>query len=306
MEYVKRLDSLSLAIHEISITLRASVPHSNIIPIIDISFEKEGGRMVMPRASSNLFDLISYKPRPSNDVINMYIDRIGSAVDYLHQQGIVHRDLKSDNILMLDGLPYLTDFGISIYLTDECHWSMCCSDKHKPPEAFSELDITNKIAIDMWALGILILEIVVWQRKLFDSPIGELATIIADKSAIGLVKSKFHLHQYEPLLTELLMIDPEERRLWYDGNHTIKDSKIYLPLSPLLTSIKEELLIPDHVFTRPINNIEELWVLCCEHDIYLSDKYCAGKIAGDLYSNVLNVARDVFRPGKGSINSNSG
>lgn len=305
MGYIKRINSLDLAIHEITLIIELS--HPTIIPILDINLTEDYGEIVMPNAQLNLYELIKNHYRLPDVVLKVYLDRIGTAIDYIHQQGIVHRDIKADNILIIDGLPYLSDFGISIHLEDECHWSMCSSEYYRAPEAFDELDIIDKVAIDMWALGILVLEILNWKITLFNDPLGEIAINDNELDLINWINSNYPINEeYYLLVSELLTIDPTKRRRWYGEERIINTPTIYLPTNPLLLMIREELLLPDYIFTSPINTIEELYVLCCQHNIYLSDKYCADKIDYNLYDSVLNVARDVLRPRKSPADPHPG
>ena len=39
---------------------------------------------------------------------------MGEALDYAHRQGVIHRDIKPANVLMLEGKPVISDFGIAL------------------------------------------------------------------------------------------------------------------------------------------------------------------------------------------------
>ncbi len=105
-----------------------SLDHPGIIPIIDtIESDSEhqspfgNFAIVMPYVPFTLRDKITAsgitKERTGRlDIkkIDSYLDQITSALQYVHAQGIIHRDIKPDNILIDDeDHIYLTDFGIA-------------------------------------------------------------------------------------------------------------------------------------------------------------------------------------------------
>jgi calcium/calmodulin-dependent protein kinase I len=56
--------------------------------------------------------------------------KLVQAVDYMHKQGIMHRDLKLQNIMIrgenrFDVEPIIVDFGIADYVQKEAVYSMC-------------------------------------------------------------------------------------------------------------------------------------------------------------------------------------
>ena len=88
--------------------------HPHVVPIIDAG-EGEGILYtVMPHLPGGSFaDRIVLGARPASEVAAV-VAQAASALDYAHRRGIVHRDVKPDNILFdEDGHAMVTDFGIA-------------------------------------------------------------------------------------------------------------------------------------------------------------------------------------------------
>lgn len=96
---------------EIRIVARLSHPH--IIPLID-SGESDGLLYyVMPyHEGETLRQRLARAPLPTGAAITVIRD-IALALGHAHQAGFVHRDLKPDNILLVDGHAFLMDFGVA-------------------------------------------------------------------------------------------------------------------------------------------------------------------------------------------------
>lgn len=81
------------------------------------------------------------------------------AFEYLHARGIIYRDLKPEN-LMLDERGYvkLVDFGFAKYIGNSSKtWTFCGTPEYVAPEII--LNKGHDRAVDYWALGILIHEL---------------------------------------------------------------------------------------------------------------------------------------------------
>jgi tRNA A-37 threonylcarbamoyl transferase component Bud32 len=98
----------------------ASFTHPNIIDIYDVGEEGETPYIVMEYgAGDNLQQIIeSEGPFEPDDVASL-IEQVASALDYAHERGFVHRDIKPQNILVDEqGLAKVVDFGIAKSLAD--------------------------------------------------------------------------------------------------------------------------------------------------------------------------------------------
>ena len=92
--------------------------------------------------------------------VQFYAAQITAALDHIHQQQIVHRDLKLSNIL-LDQLGYvkLIDFGLCKKLgSNEARSYTCCgTPEYLPPEMLTREG--HAAPADWWALGVIMYEL---------------------------------------------------------------------------------------------------------------------------------------------------
>ncbi len=93
----------------------AALDHANIVPIYEFGEQDDLAYLVMPYLpDGSLAELLARQgPLPIPQAL-AYVDQIANALDYAHQHGIVHRDVKPSNLLLHpDGRLLLADFGIA-------------------------------------------------------------------------------------------------------------------------------------------------------------------------------------------------
>lgn len=93
----------------------ATLDHPGIIRVHEIFEENETAYMAMDYVKGpDFLQTVEGTARPltPKDII-AHLDRLLDAVGYLHEQGLLHRDISPDNILLNEetGLPVLIDFG---------------------------------------------------------------------------------------------------------------------------------------------------------------------------------------------------
>jgi serine/threonine protein kinase len=107
-------DSTFLARFQREARVVAKLDHPNIVPIYDFS-EHEGVPYLVMKFVEG--ETLSTNLRDGPLLVvecSRILGAVGGALAYAHQQGVLHRDLKSSDILLEnDGNVYLTDFGLS-------------------------------------------------------------------------------------------------------------------------------------------------------------------------------------------------
>lgn len=93
----------------------AMLSHQNIVNIFDVSVSEDLKYIVMEYIEGEtLKSYMSRKGRLSFDEICYFTEQILAALDHAHSRGVIHRDIKPQNIMILEnGMVKVTDFGIA-------------------------------------------------------------------------------------------------------------------------------------------------------------------------------------------------
>ncbi|KAI5479152.1 AGC/Akt protein kinase [Pseudohyphozyma bogoriensis] len=138
--------------------------------------------------------------------VRFYLCEIILALEYLHNAGIIYRDLKPENCL-LDGLGHcvLVDFGLSKLMSssEESTRTLCGTTAFMAPEVL--LDVGYNWRCDWWSLGVLLFEMC------YDAEtrVEEYERIL--KGPIKIPTKRGYSAENKDLLLKLLTRDPNQR-----------------------------------------------------------------------------------------------
>jgi serine/threonine protein kinase len=146
----------------------ARLKHPNIVNIYDVGQEGNSLFIVMELLKGqNLYQVVKTEGPLSLDRIVEIVEQIGAALDFAHDHGVVHRDVKSANVIIgEDDHATLTDFGLVKALRDSVHFSdpgrsparKAGSLAYMAPESIQRGEFTPKS--DLYGLGVVLYEIV--------------------------------------------------------------------------------------------------------------------------------------------------
>jgi len=141
--------------------LAASLRHPHILKVFDYGQHDHWAYLVTELlAGGSLADRLQHGPL-SPDATSRILEQIASGLDYAHDKGILHRDLKPPNVLLDEmGSAYLTDFGIARILSETTALTqsglVIGTPSYMPPEQWQGKVLDARA--DIYALGITLFE----------------------------------------------------------------------------------------------------------------------------------------------------
>ena len=146
------------------------VKHPFIVELVSAFQTESKFYLVLEYASGGeLFTYVKRRKTLPVTEARLYIAEVALALEYLHQNGIIYRDLKTENVLLAeDGHVKLADFGLSKDVSFmEATTSFCGTNEYLAPEILKRLPYT--CMVDWWSLGIFTYEILFGATP-FESP----------------------------------------------------------------------------------------------------------------------------------------
>uniref|UniRef100_A0A8C7ZJU0 non-specific serine/threonine protein kinase n=1 Tax=Oryzias sinensis TaxID=183150 RepID=A0A8C7ZJU0_9TELE len=184
--------------------------HPHIIKLYQVMETKDMLYIVTEYAKNGeMFDYLTSNGRMSEDEARTKFWQILTAVDYCHRHHIVHRDLKTENLLLDSNMNIkLADFGFgNFYNAGEPLSTWCGSPPYAAPEVFEGKEYEGP-QLDIWSLGV-VLYVLVCGSLPFDGPS---LPALRQRVTEGRFRIPFFMSQdCENLIRKMLVVDPARR-----------------------------------------------------------------------------------------------
>ncbi|KAJ3260157.1 hypothetical protein HK103_001233 [Boothiomyces macroporosus] len=163
---------------ETEVRVLKMIKHENIIQLYEM-FEFNGKIFLVMElvTGGELFDEITQRGTFNERDAAAIVQKILSAIKYLHEMGIVHRDLKPENLLLSDRTRNprvkISDFGLSkIFKETDILKTACGTPGYVAPEILKKKGYGPQV--DMWSLGVITYILLCGYPPFFDSSNTEL------------------------------------------------------------------------------------------------------------------------------------
>nr|CAB3267501.1 serine/threonine-protein kinase ULK1-like [Phallusia mammillata] len=168
------------------IQILKGLQHENIVQLFECKESSQNVYLVMEYCNGgDLADYLQAKGTLSEDVIRIFLRQIMSAMAALHSKGILHRDLKPQNLLLSyksqKPQPHeitvkIADFGFARYLqSNMMAATLCGSPMYMAPEVITSQHYDAKA--DLWSIGTIVYQCLVGKAPFQASTPQELRNI---------------------------------------------------------------------------------------------------------------------------------
>ena len=187
------MDGTAQIIKNEQMLLRRRLSHPNICVPVEFFTVQHIHCIVLEMLEFTLERIIMDKGHAFSGIV--VLNHILRGILYLHGNNVMHRDLKSSNVMFKKGVAIIIDFG----------WSVDCSDAdveagvetkpwtlwYRPPEVALKFELQQRglwydKSADLWPIGLIGVEML-WKRAVFPCQTD------SDEELIGLMCSLFRL-----------------------------------------------------------------------------------------------------------------
>lgn len=254
------------------------VSHPFIVPLKKFYYNEFYFLMVFERIKGGeLLNVVSKDGPLPEERARKYFKQILSAIEYLHSNSIVHRDLKIENVLVdeNDNIKMI-DFGLSNFYDNKNNLKTFCGSLYfAAPELLTGIEYGGP-EIDIWSLGI-ILYVMVCGKVPFDDP--NIRKLHKKIKTADIIFPENISEPLKKLLGNIINVDPENR---YGVAEILKDEWVNADFSS-----------PFHSFSKKRN---------CEVNPKNSYIKLLGKVLKPQYPNFTTEIKNFSKICKNSKN----
>jgi tetratricopeptide (TPR) repeat protein len=190
----------------------SSLRHPYIVSVLDYGIDSGGDSFYSMEILEGAQDILTATKGESIDAKLQYLAQVTQAIHYLHANGIIHRDLTSNNILVSEGCARVVDFGLSLRAELAAHELDTVSGtlSYVAPEVLLG-ESPPSVLSDLYSFGVIASEILLGRNLAKDIMLewSEEGFDLSELEQIGLPYT--HVEHLQRLLSSLIAKNPRNR-----------------------------------------------------------------------------------------------
>ena len=218
--------------------------HPNIVKLDEVLQNSKYIGIVLEYASGGEFyKYIQRKKRLKEQPACRLFAQLISGVSYIHSKGLVHRDLKLENLLLdKNENLIITDFGFvnEFFSSNELMNTSCGSPCYAAPELVISTKPYEARKADIWSCGVILFAMLAgylpWDDDIENADGNDIARLYRYITQTALKFPEYINPLPRDLLRHILIADPTKRA----NSHNIKNHKWLEPHVPFLSISPEE------------------------------------------------------------------
>ena len=179
--------------------------HENIVKVYDYNI------LPIPYFEMELCDhSLADLPKPVEiEKAAWLVFNIAEGLKYAHSKGIIHRDLKPQNILLKDGVPKISDWGLSKVMAESSSSIASFTPLYASPEQVKGESKDERT--DIWQLGVIFYELVTGELPFKGDSFVEIGMAIVTKQPVKPSEINPEAKEVEGIILKCLEEDKEKR-----------------------------------------------------------------------------------------------
>ena len=168
----RKLDYIERELMRNEVSILSLLDHENIVRLVDVFHSQKSLILITELIEGEELTKVIKSTAMNEEVVRSVVFQLLKVLEYLNSLGILHRDIKAENIILVKGNdgPFvkLLDFGFATFdLKNSLNIIHCGTLGYSAPEILKKEPYGK--SIDMWSIGILAFAMVTGKIPIYDS-----------------------------------------------------------------------------------------------------------------------------------------